>query len=137
VRPLVWQLAQAFAAHDLAQVVATLNGIFAHIPHQIFDPGAERYYHAIIYLTFLLLGYDVEAEVSTALGRIDAVVKTATAVYVLEFKVEGDASVALAQVRDRRYYEKYLHLGLPVYLVGLACAHKRIADWQVELAPQT
>jgi hypothetical protein len=136
VRPLVWQLAQAFASDDLAQVVATLNGIFAHIPHQIFDQGAERYYHAVIYLTFLLLGYDVQAEVSTALGRIDAVVKTNSAVYVLEFKVNDTADAALAQVRERRYHEKYLLQGLPVYLVGLACAQKRIASWQVELAAQ-
>jgi hypothetical protein len=134
VQPLAWQLAQAFEAHDLERVVGIFNTIFANIPYQIFEEKAESYYQAILYLALLLMGYDVQAEVSTAKGRIDAVVRTTQAIYVIEFKAKDSARAALAQIRERRYYQKYLHSGLPVYLLGLACRERSIAEWKLEPA---
>jgi Predicted AAA-ATPase/PD-(D/E)XK nuclease superfamily len=136
VAPLVWQLADAFATGDMAQMVLVLNSAFANIPHQIFEEKSERYYHAIIYLVFLLLGFEVQAEVSTSQGQIDVVVQTASTVYVLEFKVGESARVALSQIKERKYYEKYLPLGKKIVLLGLACQAKGIQSWEAEALEQ-
>jgi predicted type IV restriction endonuclease len=74
------------------------------LPNQIFEEKAESYYHAIIFLIFLLLGYEIQSEVSTSEGRIDSVVQTDTHVYILEFKVNESAESAIQQIREKKYY---------------------------------
>jgi Predicted AAA-ATPase/PD-(D/E)XK nuclease superfamily len=132
VRPLAWKMQEAFRQHDVDRAMTLLNSIFANIPHQIFDQKAESFYHAVIFLCFLLMGYDIAAEVATAQGRIDAVVQTDTSVYLLEFKVGGSPEAALAQIHARRYYEKYLHLGKSIYLLGISCQDKGPKAWKLE-----
>ena len=41
-------------------------------------------------------------------------------IYVFEFKLQGTAEQALAQIRDKRYFEKYLDDGREIVLVGAA-----------------
>jgi hypothetical protein len=82
----------------------------------------------------LLLGYDAQAEVSVATGRIDVVVQLEAGINVMEFKVGGSAEAALAQVRERKYYEKYLPFGKKIYLLGLVCADKGVKDWKLAQA---
>jgi len=48
---------------------------------------------------------------------VDAVLKTDTAVYVIEFKL-GRAEDALAQIETKRYYETYLTGDRSVVLLG-------------------
>jgi hypothetical protein len=132
VSPLVWQIADAFAEKDLEKVVKFFNIVFANIPYQIFEEKSERYYHAIIFLVFLLIGYEMQSEVSTSEGRIDAVLQTEKEIYVIEFKVEDSAEVALAQIKEKKYYEKYLHLGKTILLLGFSCKNKGIKEWKLE-----
>ncbi|MDR2563072.1 MAG: PD-(D/E)XK nuclease domain-containing protein, partial [Prevotellaceae bacterium] len=49
----------------------------------------------------------VDSEVKSAEGRADAVVKTSTAIYVFEFKLNGTAEAALAQIDDKGYSIPY------------------------------
>jgi hypothetical protein len=59
------------------------------------------------------LGFDVEAEVSTNKGRIDAVWAWEDREVIAEIKYADEGTVepllegALKQIRDRRYYERY------------------------------
>lgn len=132
VSPLVWQIADAFAEKGLEKVVKFFNIVFANIPYQIFEEKSERYYHAIIFLVFLLIGYEMQSEVSTSEGRVDAVLQTEKEIYVIEFKVEDSAEVALAQIKEKKYYEKYLHLGKTVLLLGFSCKNKGIKECKLE-----
>ena len=65
-----------------------------------------------------MIGLDIEAEVRTNLGRIDAVVRVPGFVYVFEFKIKGSSAAALAQIKEKRYFERYLGAGNRVVLVG-------------------
>ena len=38
---------------------------------------------------------------------MDAVVKTATHIYILEFKIDQSADIALNQIKNKLYYPKY------------------------------
>ena len=61
-----------------------------------------------------------EAEVSTNIGRIDAVVKTGDAIYIFEFKLRDSAEAALAQIKDKGYADRYRTDGRLITLIGVA-----------------
>ncbi|MDR2771596.1 MAG: PD-(D/E)XK nuclease domain-containing protein, partial [Clostridiales Family XIII bacterium] len=83
-----------------------MRAFFANIPYDL-NEEAERYYHLVLYLVFTLLGQYARAEVHSAKGRSDAVVETEEAVYVFEFKLNGTAEEALAQIDERGYSIPY------------------------------
>ena len=63
----------------------------------------ETHYRKVVWLLFKLMGFYTQAEYRTSEGRIDMVVKTPRFCYVLEFKLDGTAEEALAQISDRNY----------------------------------
>jgi hypothetical protein len=70
-----------------------------------------------------LIGYEVNAEVHTDKGRIDAVLKKDDGVIVAEIKY-GDKKVkklveqAIGQIREKAYYEKYGKSNISLLGVG-------------------
>ena len=133
------QLKEALAQDDVAQFVATLNGLFASIPYQIFIADREAYYHSVIFLSLSLVDLFVQAEVSQAKGRPDAVVHTESAIYVLEFKLDQSAEVALEQIKANHYAASYLSQGKAVRAVGFnfSSEQKAIDQWQAWLVTDT
>lgn len=132
---LLYQLKVNFDNNKLDKVFIHLNSLFASIPYQIFETKKESYYHSIIYLTFKLLGYYTQSEVSTSEGRIDAVVQAQNFIYILEFKVSDTAQNALQQIKDKKYADKYKmekENGKQIFLIGVACNEKTITDYLVE-----
>ena len=65
-----------------------------------------------------MLGECIEAESTTNDGRIDAVIKTPTAIYIFEFKLDKDPS-ALEQIKEKEYYKKYLLDNREIYIIGV------------------
>jgi hypothetical protein len=51
---------------------------------------------------------------------------------VIEFKVNGSAADAIAQIKTKGYYQKYLHQNKEVVLIGLGCADKEVKELVVE-----
>ncbi len=128
------QLEQAFMAHDLAKVVRILQGMFKGLPYPLYEKHPESFYHAAVHLLFSYMGLRVQSEVCTSDGRADAVVETAERVYILEFKLDQSADAALAQIRQKQYYQAYWNVGKPVTGVGInfSSATKNIEDWKAE-----
>ncbi len=105
--------------NNLGNFFETLRIFFANIPYTI-QLKQEKYYQTIFYLIFSLLGLRVQAEVTTNRGRIDAVIELKKSVYIFEFKLFGTPQEALAQIKEKQYYEKYLDLEKKITLVGVA-----------------
>jgi len=116
--------------------------LFASIPYEWYMKNEfnkyEGYYASIFYAVFASLGYDLEVEESTNRGKIDMAIKTDRAVIIFEFKVveeETRQNTALEQIKNRKYYEKYLNLSKGIYLVGIefSCTARNIAkfDWEM------
>jgi hypothetical protein len=121
--PLLHRLVAALRESRLEDLLDTLRLFFAKIPNTI-TLDHEKYYQTIFFTVFKLIGAVVEAEVSTNIGRIDAIVKTATDIFVFEFKLDGTARRAMEQIRKMRYFEPYLDDGRRVTLVGAAFSKK-------------
>ena len=126
---------EALRAGDMQRVLELLRGLFASIPHQLHI-DREAYYHSIFYAVMSVLGFDIEAEVSTSKGRIDAVLECDDKVYVMELKYsdcEPDAAAdtkrklfdktlgeGMAQIKAKGYAEKFAGSGKQIILVALA-----------------
>ncbi len=132
--PAVMKLKKALDKGDTALFVSILNSLFTAIPERIFRERSEAAYHAVVYTSLSLMGYFIEAEVAAGDGYVDAVIKTATRIYVMEFKVNKAASVAIAQIRQKSYAEPYRHDGREVRLVGISFGGgvKGVMDWEEE-----
>jgi len=154
------QLRDALYLKDMTAFCATLQSLLARIPYQL-HLKKEAFYHALLQMICYMLGVEVSSQVSVAGGITDMVIKTATTIFVFEFKLDATvvkkttseqikrrrmatrksvpcvaltgakAVKALKQIHDRRYYESYLHEGKEVYLVGLSFNYKAKSIMQV------
>ncbi len=115
---LLKRIGKAVQADDMDRFIRELKSLFASIPYHIFIGEREAYYHTIIYLVLSLNGADIKCEDPTNIGRIDAVVETANKIYIMEFKM-GSEQEALEQIKEKKYYEKYLGKGKEIVLIGI------------------
>ena len=79
-----------------------------------------------------LLGFNIDVEIKTIDGRIDAVVKTDTNIYIIEFKINQSAEKAIKQIKDKKYALKYADDKRPIMLMGINfdTDKKNIEDWK-------
>ncbi len=125
---VVYYIEQSLLKRDFELLKQQLNVLFGSIPADIFEKELESYYHAIIFLTFQLLGYKMQAEVRTSKGRIDAILEYNNAIFLFEFKVNKTPEIALKQIKDREYFQKYLQPNKEIYLIGVNCYEKEIKE---------
>ncbi len=88
------RLTQHLNAKRLDAFFETLAEFFANIPNNITLKN-EKYYQSIFYSVITLLGFDIEAEVSTNQDRIDCVLQTGDTIYIIEFKLNGSKEVSV------------------------------------------
>jgi len=105
------------------EMLETLKVFFEKIPCDIAIAN-EKYYQTIFFTVFTLIAARIEAEARTSRGRIDAVVKTKTDIFLFEFKMGGSAQAAMRQMREMRYAERYHADGRRITLVGVAFSRK-------------
>lgn len=82
-----------------------------------------------------MIGFRIEAEVCTNQGRIDAVVETAKAIYLFEFKLDKSATEALDQIKDTEFYQKYRLKGKSLTLSGanFDSSKRKVSEWKEQL----
>ena len=109
----------------------SLTELFANIPYDLITER-ESYYHSLFLLAARMSGFEVEGEVHTDNGRIDVVLKKDNSVIVVEIKYNKQKTTtkmikeAIKQIRDIKYYEKYI--GSDVNLLAIAFGdNKKIA----------
>ena len=118
---------------DVDAFLTRLRAFFAGIPYELND-RTERHYQTVFYLVFKLMGQFSEVEIRSAKGRADAVVKTADYIYVFEFKLNGSADEALAQIDDRGYLIPYSADNRKLIKIGVNFDPKErnIGEWKRE-----
>jgi uncharacterized protein YqfB (UPF0267 family) len=133
-RAPVMALEEAFLVNDIEKVVRTINSMLKDVPAQIIDKKDEHFYHALVHLHFKFLGIYMDSEVQTSDGRMDAVVKTATHIYILEFKIDQTGQIALDQIKNKDYPAKYATD--PRQTVGIGInfntEKKSVDDWKMK-----
>lgn len=127
-------LKQAFTQSNLSQVREILDGLLADLPSEVFDKKSEGLYHGLIHLVFSYLGMYAQSEVHSARGRADAVVQTASDVYIFEFKFNKTAAEALAQIKQKGYADRYRNSGEKLTGIGVnfSTETRGIDEWVEE-----
>jgi len=128
------RLTAALREGRIEDMLETLRIFFAKVPNTITIDN-EKYYQTIFFTVFTLIGVTIETEVSTNIGRVDAVVKTDADIFIFEFKLNGTADEALAQIHAKRYFEPYLDDGRRITLIGVefAQATRNIGPHRIEV----
>ncbi len=124
------KMIQAIQKDDFELYISHLRTIFSNIDYDLHIAN-EKYYQTIFYLIFSLLGMKIKAEVKTNIGRIDVVIENKS-IYILEFKLNGTKEEALAQIKTKKYYERFLKKDKPIYLVGLEFQNKNVGEYILE-----
>jgi hypothetical protein len=123
-------LHESLQKYLLDQFIQKLKEFYVQIPNTIHIKQ-EKYFQTIFYTILKLIGVQIEVEVSTNIGRIDAVIKTEKYLYIIEFKLEKSATVALEQIESKKYVEQYLIDRRPITLIGITFSEKErnISDY--------
>lgn len=67
-----------------------------------------------------LLSLEAQSEILTNKGRIDLVLETKNQIYIFELKLNKSPEIALQQIKNRKYYQRYLNQSKQIVLVGLS-----------------
>ena len=118
---------------DYDAFLTRLQAFFADFPYEL-NTRTERHYQVVFYLVFKLMGQFTQAEVRSAKGRADAVVKTSDYIYVFEFKLNGTAEEALKQIDDRGYLIPYQSDNRRTVKIGVefSATERNISRWLIE-----
>lgn len=130
----VISMMQALKKGDVSDMMTMLQAFCASIPYDLprKKQRDESYFQSLFYLIFSLMGQFVQTEVKSAVGRADAVVKTAGTIYVFEFKMDDTAKQALEQIETKSY--PLSAEGREIVKIGAAFNRKKglLTKWETE-----
>ena len=132
----IWEAAER---GDTEKFINMLQSFFADIPYTM-QLDYEKFYQTVVYIICRMCGMDIQAEVATNIGRIDAVLKAGQHLYIMEFKLDKTAGTALAQIDEKKYVQKYIlparKKGQVIHKLGINFSYdkdRNITDWQEEV----
>jgi hypothetical protein len=139
------KMQDALRQGQVGDFVAQLRIILADIPYHWKPKNGrkdeeelfrlwEGYFHAIVYIVMGYLRLHVRAETAQHRGRLDLLAETERFLYLMEFKLDGSAEQAVAQIKEREYAAPYRNAEKTVYLVGIGFSRetRNVADWEAE-----
>ncbi|MDD2952252.1 MAG: ATP-binding protein [Parabacteroides sp.] len=117
---------------DVNSFLTRLKAFFADFPYEL-NAKTERHYQVVFYLVFKLMGQFCDAEVRSAKGRADAVVKTNDYIYVFEFKLDGSVEDALRQIDEKGYLLPYEADGRELVKIGVSFSkeERNLDCWEI------
>ena len=106
---------------DTEQLRVLFTSFLADIPYTMRSKSEkERYFHYTFYLIFRLISvYTVYTEKEQSQGRSDCIVETDDYIYIFEFKRDGSADEALAQIEAKGYARPYEGDKRKLYKIGV------------------
>lgn len=128
----------ALEAGEIEQLRKLFTSFLADIPYTMRrksdEREKERYFHYTFYLIFRLISvYAVYTEKEQSQGRSDCIVETDDYIYIFEFKLDGSADEALAQIEEKGYAQPYLSDSRQLYKIGVNFSSDTgtVEEWKV------
>jgi len=118
---------------NLEEFKDIFSSLFASIAYNNYTKNKianyEGYYASVFYAYLAASGLNVIAEDVTSSGKIDITILIKDKAYIIEFKVGKKG--ALAQIKAKQYYKKYLKRVKEIYLLGIVFdkESKNISDF--------
>jgi Holliday junction resolvase-like predicted endonuclease len=119
-------------ASNVEGFMTRLQAFFSGIPYEL-NNKEEKHYQTVFYLLFKLMGEYVQTEVSSAIGRADAVAVVNDTVFIFEFKLTENASAeeALKQIDERKYAAQYAAGNKKIVKIGaeFSAEERTLSRW--------
>jgi hypothetical protein len=129
------KIRQLLEKGEVERLEGILNTIFKSLPYELWQKENEHFYHAIIHLTFSLLGVYIQSEVQTSDGRMDALIRLKEYVYCIEFKLDESAEKAIQQIKDKGYLVPFSAENKKLVAIGInfSSEKKKVEElkWEV------
>ena len=139
MRSWLQELVVAMRRGDPETLRKLMTSFLAGIPYTMRrkedERERERYFHYTFYLIFNMVSiYTVYTEKEQSEGRVNCIVETDKYVYVFEFKLDGTAGEALAQIEAKGYARPYEADARKLFRIGAVFSSQTgtISDWAVE-----
>ncbi len=110
---------------DFTTFLNILRSLFAQIPSHLHVPQ-EKFYHSLFIMVMYMSRIQMESEVNTNVGRIDGVIEFSDKIYIIEFKYNLPPEDGLKQIKEKKYYEKYLSSGKRLIMIGVSFTKEEI-----------
>ena len=114
----IWNFVEDVKSGRIDDFMKRLQAFLADCPYELAK-DVELHYQNVLFIVFRLAGLYTQVEYHTSEGRIDLVLQTKDYVYVMEFKLDGSAEEAMAQIRDKRYALPFASDTRKVYEIGV------------------
>ena len=136
------RLLDILEANDFPKLKDLFHAFFSSIPYERYTHNEiarfEGFYASVVHSYFAGAGFDVVVEDSTSHARLDMAVCFNANVYLFEFKVVEHAGegAAMAQLKERRYADKYRARGEPIHLIAVefSASERNVVGFEVEAA---
>lgn len=98
------------------------------------NTNQEIHFQNMLAIACKMMGLGVGTEVRSSEGRCDMQIKSAAYVYIIEFKIDKPAEVAIAQIRDKGYARPFAMDSRTVYLIGASFSSRSrtLESWIIE-----
>jgi hypothetical protein len=126
---LIENMQQNILTGNMSGFDENFSMLLANIPSILHVP-LEAYYHSLFLLLMCLLGFDIQSEVMTNIGRIDAVWEQDDSIVIAEIKYATDKThdkllkEAMTQIYTHKYYEAYIDR--KIMLMAIAFTNKMV-----------
>ena len=138
VRGFARDMQIALSKGNTERVRDLLTSFLADIPYELRESSdaklKEKHFQYTLYLIFRFLGtYVVDAEKHSSQGRADCIVRTPKYIWIFEFKLDGDAAQALAQIDERGYAKPFAADPRTIIKIGVNFSSKTgtIEGWEM------
>ena len=126
-------LSKYLKQEDFDSFFETITAIFASIPYTLNTKRDEAYFHTMFYLMVSASGTNARSEILTSRGRIDLEVEQSDKVYIIEFKCNQSSDVAIKQIQEKGYSEKFKSSDKKLILMGINfnTELRNVEDWKI------
>ena len=121
---------------DLQSFMGIITAFFKGVNYETMKLDYERQFQNILYTIFYFAGCDVENEFHTSDGRIDCIVRAKTAIYIFEYKLDGNGTAddALRQIDEKGYALPFVGDERKVVKVGVVFSRDThtLQEWKMK-----
>ena len=115
---VAWNIYKELIQWNINWFIDRLKSLFSGIAYSSIQNICkyEWYYTSVIYTLFYSMWLDIVQEDITNEWRIDLTLKIEQKIFIIELKVEKSWLEALEQIKEKKYFEKYLNEEKKIYL---------------------
>ena len=118
---------------DIGGFMIRLQAFLSNCPYEL-QPDQERHFQSVMYILTTLCGFYAEVEEHTNKGRMDMTIRTDKYIYIFEFKFNASAEIALKQIKEVGYADKFKEDNREVICIGVnySSEARNIDTWLIK-----